>query len=95
MTKSSRSQSIDWPTTVFSLGIIVLFWGAFNYFFPSASDDKSIETSNTQRNLAIEEALKNGDKTYQFETNFIPGIGTIGNPDAYTKELEDKYSQTK
>jgi len=99
MTKSSRSPSIkrsvkpDWPATVFSLGVIVLVWGLFNYFFPSNHTNQSrIETSNTQRNLAIEEALKSGEKTYQFETNFIPGIGTISNPEAYKEKLEKEFS---
>lgn len=82
----------DWPTLIFSLGLIILIWGIFNHFFPSSDDQKRIETSNTQRNLAIEEALKRGEKTYQFETNFIPGIGVVNDPEAYREQLEEQLN---
>ncbi len=49
-------------------------------------------SSNTQRNLAIQEALKNGQATYQYETNFIPGIGNIADPEAYKKRFEQQVT---
>ncbi|HUD20809.1 MAG TPA: hypothetical protein VMQ44_01940 [Candidatus Saccharimonadales bacterium] len=36
-----------------------------------------------ERQLAIDDAIKNGQKTYSFTTSFIPGIGYISDPDAY------------
>jgi hypothetical protein len=70
------------------LGVIFLLWGLFNYFFPFGEDNQQGVTSNTQRDIAIKEALDNGEKTYQFETNFIPGIGAISNPETYKEKLQ-------
>jgi len=70
--------------------VIIFAWGLFNYFFP-AGNREVINTSNVQRNLAIEEAKKNDKNTYQFETNFIPGIGTVNNPEAYKEKLKEDF----
>lgn len=48
--------------------------------------------SVTERQLAIDNALKTGQKHYSFTTNFIPGLGTITDPSAYKKDLLNQLS---
>ncbi|MEX1123832.1 MAG: hypothetical protein WEC81_01545 [Patescibacteria group bacterium] len=91
----SKSRS-SLPEAIFALGALIALLGGFNFASAHFSSDQSEVTlpvsSNTQRNLAIQEALKNGQTTYQYTTNFIPGIGNITDPEAYKKQLLDNSS---
>ena len=97
--KSPRSKSrSNLPEAVFSLGAVIAILGGFNFasahfFNLDETDTPPLVSSNTQRNIAIQEALKNGQKTYQYTTNFIPGIGNITDPEAYKKQFENQASQ--
>ncbi len=92
--KSPKSKSrSNLPEAVFALGALIALLGGFNFasaHFSSSETGVPLPiSSNTQRNIAIQEALKNGQTTYQFESNFIPGIGNITDPDAYKKQFEE------
>lgn len=52
------------------------------------SVDQRYKTSLTERDLAIEEAIRQGKKEYSFETNFIPGMGRISDPDQHLKDWQ-------
>lgn len=58
--------------------------------FSRANDtpDQLYKTSLTERDLAIEEAIRQGKKEYSFETNFIPGMGRISNPDQHLEDWQ-------
>ncbi|MEX1052075.1 MAG: hypothetical protein WEC83_01670 [Patescibacteria group bacterium] len=97
-TKSPRLKSpSNLPEAIFAAGALLAILGGFNFasahFSPDTSAAPALVSSNTQRNLAIQEALKNGQTTYQFESNFIPGIGNITNPDAYKKQFEENSEE--
>lgn len=92
---SPRSKSSSrLPEAIFSLGAIITILGGLNYFSTHFSSEKTDVplpvSSNTQRNLAIQEALKTGQKTYQYESGFIPGVGNIPNSEEYKKQFEER-----
>lgn len=77
------------PLAVFLLGTLIFLGGLADYL---AKDNgpaaRLFHTSLTTRDLAMSEAIQAGRKEYSFTTNFIPGIGDIGNPEAYKKDWE-------
>jgi hypothetical protein len=58
------------------------------------STDQPYKTSLTERDLAIEEAIRQGKKEYSFETNFIPGMGRISDPDQHLKDWQKSQEET-
>lgn len=72
---------------VFSLGVI--------YYFQNKSEKKDtmINTSLVERDLAIAEAIRTGQKEYSYTTNFTPGVGRIENPEEYKKAWEEQAKE--
>ena len=72
---------------ILALGILVALVGGGKFFLAQTATASSGITVTPgpiiQRQEAIAEALKTGRKTYSFTTNFIPGIGTVSDPDQY------------
>lgn len=86
------------PEMIFFVGVLLVLMGGLNLV--SAPSDRTVSSTNStispsviERKLSIEEAMKNGQKTYQFQSRFIPGIGTISDPAAYLRNLEEKAKQ--
>lgn len=68
--------------TVFALGALMLILSVINYagnYYNGTNDVEEIISSNTQRNLSIQDAIEKGKTTYRFTTGFIPGIGDASN----------------
>lgn len=59
---------------VFAVGLLVFVFGLYSLLAASPANDL-VKTSLTERDIAIGEAKARGEKAYQFETSFIPGIG--------------------
>lgn len=72
--------------------------GGLNYFSSrSHVNVSSLHTSGSpsiiERKLSIEKALINGEKTYQYQSHMIPGIGVISDPEAYLSKLEQEVKK--
>ena len=86
------------PEIIFFGGVLLSLIGGLNYL--SSRSHKNIDFVHTsgspsiiQRKLSIEVALKNGQKTYQYQSHMIPGIGVISDPDAYLSKLEEEVKK--
>lgn len=87
-----RFQAKKTVDGLFSIGFLALAVGLYLYFQPTnTQSDLTISPTLPQRELAIEQARQNGQTTYSFTTNFIPGVGTIGDPEGYQKQLEANF----
>lgn len=92
------------PELTLVIGILILILGGVNYYKnnkieSTASGELGLTSTNaalslTERKLAIEQAIKEGKKEYSYTTNFIPGLGRVGDPDAYMKEWEKEAKKT-
>lgn len=95
----SRQTTYGLPEMIFFTGTLLVLMGGLNFY--STRSGKAISSSVVsspsiiERKLSIENAIQNGRKTYQFDSRFIPGIGTISDPAAYLKDLEDKARQNQ
>ena len=95
---SSQNSSLPKPSSVgltdlvFSLGLLLALIGAGHYFLAKANQPTTTAFrpgAITERQLAIANALRTGNRTYTYTTNFIPGIGTITDPNQYKSGLLD------
>ncbi|MEK7171026.1 MAG: hypothetical protein AAB774_01840 [Patescibacteria group bacterium] len=78
----------------FSLGLLIAVIGAGKYLFAVTTPQKqsvAFPSSSTERRLAITKAVQDGTNTYEFSTNFIPGIGTINDPQDYLSKWQDQF----
>jgi hypothetical protein len=76
---------------ILTVGLLFLVVAASNYFSNKQSSDQSSAFSTaglTERELAVKTAKEQGQKEYSYETGFIPGIGRIGDPEAYKNDWE-------
>lgn len=83
---------------IFFVGVLLALMGGLNLVSaPSArtvgSTNSTISPSVIERKLSIEEAMKNGQKTYQFRSRFIPGIGIITDPEAFLENWQEEVKQ--
>jgi len=104
LTKLSWRQATHWSSVLLGLSSLVFLaglvqvvsqdWGGSS----SANGDGVLEkTSITERDLAIAEAIRLGQKEYSFTTNFIPGMGRISDTGRYQEEWQknaEKQNQT-
>ena len=95
--KTASHALPDLPKMIFFVGVLLALMGGLNRFStPSATEGSfavTVSPSVIERKLSIEDALQNGQKTYQYQSRFIPGIGSIADPEAYLKELEKNSKQ--
>jgi len=78
----------------FVISVLVSFIGVSSYFNSRKSGSAlAFKTSLTERDLAIDQAIRDGKKTYTFTTHFIPGIGYINDPQAYQQQTLDQLQQ--
>jgi hypothetical protein len=60
----------------------------------AGSDERPfLKTSLTDRDVAIRQALEKGETTYRYETSFVPGVGTIADPQSYLADLQDSWGE--
>jgi len=99
MSTTTSQKHYGLPELIFFVGSILALSGGFSYLSSknetaSQASTGNISPSVIERKLSIEEAQRSGQKTYQFKTNFIPGIGIITDPQAYQdqwqKSMEEK-----
>jgi len=89
---SDRSQLLAKLDSIINAGFLVV--GLFVLVALLSSHESAGITGNypsavAQRDIAINEANKNGQTTYSFESSgFIPGVGMITDPEAYKKQQE-------
>ena len=88
---SSRTAKLS--ELIFGIGLLTAVVGVGKYFlnfnFPikqSTANPNSI----TERRLSIDSAVRKGNSIYGFSTNFIPGIGTITDPQAFIRDWEQQ-----
>lgn len=74
---------------LFVVGLLVLAVAVAEISGPDNSSPL-VQSSLTERDIAIQEALRKGEKEYSYTTNFIPGVGRIGDPDAYLEQLQQQ-----
>ena len=87
----------DVPSSAQRVSAVILVIGTLLFFtglFHRANTENQTTFSSgftgalEARNFAIRNALKNNSNDYSFTTNFIPGIGIIGNPQSYLDKWE-------
>lgn len=78
-------------TMVFIAGLTQVFTARRSQ--KSATSQPWAKTSLTERDLAIQEAIRQGKKEYSFETNFIPGMGRINNPEQHLEDWQKSEEQ--
>ncbi|MEK7202353.1 MAG: hypothetical protein AAB669_02405 [Patescibacteria group bacterium] len=93
--KTDKHTRYGLPEMIFFVGALLALMGGMSLIStPSAAEVSSTSRSSSpsviERKLSIENAIRNGRKTYQYDSRLIPGIGTISDPGAYLKDLEDK-----
>jgi len=49
----------------------------------------------TEQKMAIDQARRNGQPTYSYKTNFLPGIGFMINAKEYQAELEGQMAPSQ
>ena len=49
----------------------------------------------TEQKMAIDQARKNGQPTYSYKTNFLPGVGFMSNAKEYQAELENQMAPSQ
>lgn len=90
----SRQTTYGLPEIIFFVGVLLVLMGGLNFYSTRSgrvvSSSTAISPSIIERKLSIENAIQNGRKTYQYDSRFIPGLGTISDPAAYLKDLEDQ-----
>jgi hypothetical protein len=77
-------------------GVIIFVVGLISYFNTNNTKQNyqiNSPTGLTERDLAISNAIKNGQKTYSYTTNYIPGIGRITNPEQYKAQWQESVLQ--
>ena len=82
---------------IFFVGALLALMGALDVISaPSAKVSNSspvVSPSVIERKLSIEEAIQNGQKTYQFQSRSIPGIGVISDPKAFLENWQKEAKQ--
>lgn len=95
--KKIRKSAHGLPEMIFFVGALLALMGALDTISTPSSkvrnSNTTVSPSVIERKLSIEDAIKNGQKTYQFRSGFIPGIGIITDPEAYLKELEENSKE--
>lgn len=86
------------PEMIFFVGVLLALMGGLNLVSaPSArtvsSTNSTVSPSIIERKLSIEEAIQNGQKTYQFQSRSIPGIGVISDPKAFLENWQKEVKQ--
>lgn len=79
-------------TGVFAISVLLLVIGLVSFFNPQPGKIVSLDVSPTvvERQLAINQAKVSSQNFYHFTTNFIPGLGRIGDLDSYRRTLEQQ-----
>ncbi len=75
----------------FCLGLLIAIIGAGKYWlFANVPKKQAVDfpSSIIERRLAVTKAGGDGTVSYNFSTNFIPGIGIIVDPRAELKKLK-------
>lgn len=93
MKKMKRLKKLPLVEIACFAGLIIFVMGAVRFAQAHQSaktSDNTIVSSSTERDIAIQEAIKQGKKDYSYTTNFIPGVGYISDPAAYEKSFEDQ-----
>lgn len=97
--KTEKQTRYGLPEMIFFVGALLALMGGMNLYSTRSGKivSSSVATSPSviERKLSIEDAIRNERKAYQYDSNFIPGIGTISDPEAYLKDLEDKAKQNQ
>jgi len=78
---------------ILSLGILVALVGGGKFYLAQTGTTPHTSLNPgpiTERQLAIDNALRTGSHTYSYETRFTPGIGQITDPEQYKKDLLNK-----
>ncbi len=78
------------------VGILVAVIGAGKYFLAKEDYPKQFAAppdSITERRLSISQARSNKRSNYNFVTNFIPGVGTITNPQDYLSQWKSQLPE--
>jgi hypothetical protein len=76
------------------IGALTFLIAIFNFSGSKAGSSTIIKTGLTERDIALQAAQKNNQKSYSFTTGFTPGLGYI-NPNTYANEQVTKYNQTQ
>lgn len=80
------------------IGLALGGTGLYNHYHhvaatPSNTTDIAATAALPEEQLAIENAIKNGQRDFSFTTGFIPGIGYISDPAAYQKSVQEQLQQ--
>lgn len=72
-----------------SLGAILVVFGLLSLTGAKHQGVIESKTGLTARDAAVESAKRNGRQDYQFQSNFIPGLGVIDNPEQYKQDWQN------
>lgn len=85
------------PNVLIVIGTLLILVGTIEYIQskkPAHIVTKQSLVENAanlaERKIAVENAIKNGQKTYSYTTNFIPGIGRIINSPQTEAQLQQQ-----
>lgn len=97
LTLTAKALYKNLSFVVLSLGLIIFVVGAIDRFQRPAAQKiytaANLSPELTERKLAIEDAQKQGKKTYTYTSNFIPGIGKIADPGQYKQNWVQQQQQ--
>lgn len=80
-------KTIGFQGIILLSGFVILIFGLSSYFSPSAS--KSVASDLIERTQSIKDAQNNNSETYNYQSNFVPGIGRVaGNADLQNQLLQ-------
>lgn len=88
------------PELILFTGTLLAVLGVYDvvtnkYFVSEKRTAKNLSPTVIERKLSIEAAERSGQKTYQFKTNFIPGIGTITDPNAFLENWQKEAEKSQ
>ncbi len=90
------------PNIILLFGLIFLLGALVSYYQITrvqasklTGNEKLIANATllTERQLAVTEAIKKGEKTYTFTSNYTPGLGRINDPAAYERTWIENLRQ--
>lgn len=88
-------QDLDRSLAVAGVILVLGLWSFFGRSPVTPTLTEPVAPNNIARALAIEDARSKGETTYSYTTNFIPGIGTITDPQQYKDNLLNNIKDYK
>lgn len=82
--------------SILAIGLLLLIAGGITFYTnptTTQSTERFTPGNLTERTLAVQDAQKSGSKTYDFETNFTPGIGRIEDVPSQQKSWQNQAAK--